>query len=132
MQDVENAIQTRSVEIPAGRIESSQREFNVTARTDLSNVAIRNCLTKPFAEALAAERVTPAQLAEIRALHYEMLAAFTRRDLPTYYRLNALIHTHINAAAVCTGKYDAATWAKLAPPGVPIFTDFAAFVATLK
>jgi DNA-binding GntR family transcriptional regulator len=28
-----------------------------------------------------------------------MLAAFTRRDLATYYRLNALIHTHINAAA---------------------------------
>jgi len=48
---------------------------------------------------LAAERITDAQLNEIRALHYEMLAAFTRRDLPTYYRLNALIHTHINAAA---------------------------------
>jgi DNA-binding GntR family transcriptional regulator len=49
--------------------------------------------------ALAAERITTAQLDEIRALHYEMLAAFTRRDLPTYYRLNALIHAHINAAA---------------------------------
>jgi DNA-binding GntR family transcriptional regulator len=48
---------------------------------------------------LAAQRITREQLAEIQALHYEMLAAFTRRDLPTYYRLNALIHTHINAAA---------------------------------
>jgi len=48
---------------------------------------------------LAALRITPEQLAEIQALHYEMLAGFTRRDLPTYYRLNALIHTHINAAA---------------------------------
>jgi len=48
---------------------------------------------------LAAQRVTDAELAEIRALHYEMLAAFTRRDLPTYYRLNAQIHTLINAAA---------------------------------
>lgn len=48
---------------------------------------------------LAAERISDAQLAEIRALHYEMLAAFTRRDLATYYRLNALIHAHINAAA---------------------------------
>ena len=28
-----------------------------------------------------------------------MLAAHTRRDLPTYYRLNAPIHNHINAAA---------------------------------
>jgi DNA-binding GntR family transcriptional regulator len=49
--------------------------------------------------ALAAQRITDAQLNEIRALHYEMRAAFTRRDLPTYYRLNALIHAHINAAA---------------------------------
>jgi DNA-binding GntR family transcriptional regulator len=48
---------------------------------------------------LAAQRITGPELDEIRALHYEMLAAFTRRDLPTYYRLNAQIHTHINAAA---------------------------------
>ena len=30
---------------------------------------------------LAAQRISDAELAEIRALHYEMLAAFTRRDL---------------------------------------------------
>jgi DNA-binding GntR family transcriptional regulator len=48
---------------------------------------------------LAAQRITEAELAEIRALHYEMMAAHTRRDLPTYYRLNAQIHTQINAAA---------------------------------
>jgi DNA-binding GntR family transcriptional regulator len=48
---------------------------------------------------LAAQRISDAELAEIRALHYEMLAAFTRRDLSTYYRLNAQIHTSINAAA---------------------------------
>jgi len=48
---------------------------------------------------LAAERITEAELSEIRALHYEMLAAHARRDLPTYYRLNAAIHDHINAAA---------------------------------
>ncbi len=48
---------------------------------------------------LAAQRISEAQLAEVRALHYEMRAAFTRRDLSTYYRLNALIHSHINAAA---------------------------------
>ena len=48
---------------------------------------------------LAAQRISESQLAEIRALHYEMLAAFTRRDLPAYYRLNAQIHSHINAAA---------------------------------
>ena len=48
---------------------------------------------------LAAQRITEAELAEIRALHFEMRAAHTRRDLPTYYRLNALIHNQINAAA---------------------------------
>jgi len=48
---------------------------------------------------LAALRITAPELAEIRALHFEMLAAYTRRDLPTYYRINAQIHTLINAAA---------------------------------
>jgi DNA-binding GntR family transcriptional regulator len=48
---------------------------------------------------LAAQRIDERQLAEIRALQYEMLAAHTRRDLPTYYRLNAAIHDHINLAA---------------------------------
>jgi DNA-binding GntR family transcriptional regulator len=48
---------------------------------------------------LAAQRITDAELAEVRALHYEMLAAHTRRDLSTYYRLNARIHACINAAA---------------------------------
>ena len=48
---------------------------------------------------LAAERIVDSELNEIRALHFEMLAAHARRDLPTYYRLNAKIHNHINAAA---------------------------------
>ena len=48
---------------------------------------------------LAAQRITEAELAEIKAMHYEMLAAFTRRDLPGYYRLNSAIHEAINAAA---------------------------------
>jgi DNA-binding GntR family transcriptional regulator len=48
---------------------------------------------------LAALRITAAELDEIRALHFEMLAAHTRRDLPSYYRHNAQIHIRINAAA---------------------------------
>lgn len=48
---------------------------------------------------LAAQRITETELAEIQAMHYEMLAAFTRRDLPAYYRLNAQIHQAINTAA---------------------------------
>jgi DNA-binding GntR family transcriptional regulator len=47
----------------------------------------------------AAKRITDAELAEIRAMHYEMMAAWTRRDLPAYYRLNASIHRAINEAA---------------------------------
>src|SRR5574343_694378 len=33
--DVEDALKTQNVEVPAGRIESSQREFSVVANTDL-------------------------------------------------------------------------------------------------
>ena len=49
--------------------------------------------------ALAAQRISEAELGEIRALHFEMLAAHARRDLSTYYRLNSDIHRAINAAA---------------------------------
>jgi DNA-binding GntR family transcriptional regulator len=48
---------------------------------------------------LAAERIGDAERAEIQALHFEMLAAHARGDLPGYYRLNAQIHDLINAAA---------------------------------
>lgn len=48
---------------------------------------------------LAAQRIPDAALRELRALHHEMLAAFERRDLSNYYRLNAAIHAGINAAA---------------------------------
>ena len=58
---------------------------------------------------LAAQRITDAELAEIKAMHYEMLAAYTRRDLPGYYRINASIHRAINSAAknpVLTSTYN--------------------------
>lgn len=48
---------------------------------------------------LAAQRITDLQLRELRAKHHEMLAAFERRDLSNYYRLNAAIHAGINEAA---------------------------------
>jgi DNA-binding GntR family transcriptional regulator len=57
---------------------------------------------------LAAQRITDAELAELRALHYEMMACFSRRDLSGYYRLNARIHAAINEAAknpVLSGTY---------------------------
>jgi DNA-binding GntR family transcriptional regulator len=48
---------------------------------------------------LAVERMTNIELAEVRALHFEMLACYARRDLSGYYRLNASIHAAINEAA---------------------------------
>jgi len=57
---------------------------------------------------LAAQRASAEELVEIRALHYEMKACFTRRDLSNYYRLNARIHDAINTAAknpVLTATY---------------------------
>ncbi len=38
VQDVEDALRRSNLEVPAGRIESLQREFNVTAATDLRTV----------------------------------------------------------------------------------------------
>jgi len=38
-QDVEDALRRQNLEVPAGRIESRQREFNVTSRTDLNTEA---------------------------------------------------------------------------------------------
>lgn len=57
---------------------------------------------------LACSRIDDAEVDEIRALHFEMLAAHVRRDLPAYYRLNHAIHDRINAAAcnaVLTATY---------------------------
>jgi DNA-binding GntR family transcriptional regulator len=48
---------------------------------------------------LAAQRITGAELDEIRALHYEMLAAHARRDLPAYFQRNQAIHEAILRAA---------------------------------
>jgi multidrug efflux pump len=39
VQDVEDALRRQNLEVPAGRIESQQREFSVTARTDLTTAA---------------------------------------------------------------------------------------------
>ncbi|OZI41181.1 GntR family transcriptional regulator [Bordetella genomosp. 5] len=47
----------------------------------------------------ACERATDAEIAEIRALTFEMQASHARRDLPTYYRLNHAIHECLSKAA---------------------------------
>ena len=52
-----------------------------------------------FSGELAAKRITKEALSEIEALHYEMLACYSRKDLSGYYKLNSQIHQHINLAA---------------------------------
>jgi DNA-binding GntR family transcriptional regulator len=48
---------------------------------------------------LAAQRITCAEVAAIKARHQEMVACFASQDLSGYYRLNAQIHAAINDAA---------------------------------
>lgn len=48
---------------------------------------------------LACERATDQEIAEIRALTYEMMASHARHDLPTYFRTNREIHERISLAA---------------------------------
>jgi DNA-binding GntR family transcriptional regulator len=48
---------------------------------------------------LAALHITDAELTEIRALQFDMMASHARRDLPGYFRANMKIHALICAAA---------------------------------
>lgn len=52
-----------------------------------------------FSGELACERITSAEVAEIKALHYEMLACRAQNDLSGYYARNQAIHDRINEAA---------------------------------
>jgi DNA-binding GntR family transcriptional regulator len=48
---------------------------------------------------LACRAIGAGDLAEIKALTFEMLACHARSDLPAYYRINHAIHQRINRAA---------------------------------
>lgn len=48
---------------------------------------------------LACERITEAELAEIQALHYRMLAHYARREREPYFELNRRIHEALIGAA---------------------------------
>jgi DNA-binding GntR family transcriptional regulator len=52
-----------------------------------------------FSGELACQRITPTELAQIKALHYAMLACRAQNDLPGYYSRNQEIHDRINEAA---------------------------------
>ena len=47
----------------------------------------------------AARNATPAEIAEIRALHFEMLATYEREDRLAYFKLNQAIHRAIVTAS---------------------------------
>lgn len=48
---------------------------------------------------LACAHITDEQIAEVRALHYQMVLHYTRKELPPYFRLNQRIHELIMDAA---------------------------------
>lgn len=48
---------------------------------------------------LACENVNEADIAEIRALHYQMVLHRTRQELPEYFRLNQQIHERLVEAS---------------------------------
>lgn len=62
------------------------------SREDVEHAFELMSALEALAGELAAVRATPAERDELRALHFEMLAAHARRDLPAYYRLNSAIH----------------------------------------
>ncbi|UYO92551.1 GntR family transcriptional regulator [Pollutimonas sp. M17] len=47
---------------------------------------------------LACQRISDLEIAEIRALTFEMQACHARQDLSSYYHVNRAIHERINAA----------------------------------
>jgi DNA-binding GntR family transcriptional regulator len=72
--------------------------------SQMSEVEIREMFElmsglEAFSGELACERMTPAEFAEIKALHYEMLACHAQNDLSGYYARNRAIHDRISEAA---------------------------------
>jgi DNA-binding GntR family transcriptional regulator len=67
--------------------------------SDIENMFQVMGALEALAGSLACARISEAELAEIAALHYEMLAQYSRRKLPEYFRLNQAIHAAIVAAA---------------------------------
>lgn len=85
-----------------GLIEISPNRGASVAR--MSELEIREAFElmsglEAFSGELACERITPEELAEIKALHYAMVVCKNQNDLPGYYQRNRAIHDLINQAA---------------------------------
>jgi DNA-binding GntR family transcriptional regulator len=77
------------------------------AETIADTLAVMGAL-ESLAGELACANASEADLAEIRALHFEMLAHHARRELAGYFRFNQLIHLRIIEASgntVLTNTY---------------------------
>ena len=79
VQDVEDALRRQNVEIPAGRIESVQREFNVLSETDLKTPAEFNQLILDDSRGYLL-RLSDVGHAEIGAADERTLARFNGRQ----------------------------------------------------
>ncbi len=64
---------------------------------DMKEKAYVLSVLEQAAAELACELATDDDIAELQALHYEMKAAFLRRDRQNYFRLNQEIHNRIVA-----------------------------------
>jgi DNA-binding GntR family transcriptional regulator len=85
-----------------GLVEHLPNRGAVVAQLDADDVAATfevMAALEGLSGELACARVTDAEVDEIRALQFEMLAHHARKDLSAYYRVNAQIHRAINRAA---------------------------------
>jgi DNA-binding GntR family transcriptional regulator len=85
-----------------GLIELQQNRGAVVARMGVADIEAAFTVIaslEGLAGELAARNITEAELAEIRALQFELLASHARRDLPAYFRTNMRIHACIMQAA---------------------------------
>jgi len=74
-QDVENALRKQNVEVPAGRVESQEREFTVLSETDLRTAAQFNNMIVKQAEGYLV-RLSDIGRAEIGALDERKIVRF--------------------------------------------------------
>ena len=73
---------------------------------------------------LACERTTAAQIAEIKALNYAMLACRAQNDLAGYYRRNRAIHDKISEAARNTALRADLPLSESSTAGAPVSVEF--------
>ena len=121
VQDVEDALRRQNVELPSGRIESQQREFNIVAATDLQTV---QQFENVIISTVAGYPVRVKDVAEVR------LGA---RDERVIARFNGEPSINMGVIKQATGnplELSQAVWAEVAkinetlPPGMRITISF--------